>query len=269
MAENRPPERQYGRYPSKDITPILRGWEHESGTINVRRIIGLDGQPKLQMRLDLGLMQMELDGRPDGRRPHGCESLLDYFEKRLREYRRKNGTELGFHLTPNQCQALREEALMYYHRYLGLFVLREYIGVARDTNRNLRVLDLCGKFAVDDQDRLILEQYRPYILMMHTRALASIEYNSGNYAPALAIVKKGLRDLKSFFHRFGQDEAYRHASEVRLLKRFGREIRDKLPIDPMEKLNRELNRAIKFERYEDAARIRDEIERLNPPQQQA
>ncbi len=267
--EKKPTERGCGRYPSKDITPILKGWEHEAGTINVRRIMGLDGAPKLQMRLDLGLMQMEMDGRPDGRRPHGCESLLEYFEKRLREYRRKNGSELGFHLTPAQCQSLREEALMYYHRYLGLYVLHEYPAVARDTRRNLRVLDLCSRYAVDDQDRLVLEQYRPYIVMMHTRSLAEIEHGVGNYREAIAIVKKGLRELKAFFHRFGQDAAYKHASEVRMLKRFGSEIRKKLPVDPVRKLSRALERAVRLERYEEAARLRDEIERLRPPQQQA
>ena len=72
---------------SKDIAPILKGWDYEAGTINVRKIIGLDGQPKLQMRLDLGLLQMELTGRPDGHRPHGHESLLEYYEKRLRDHK--------------------------------------------------------------------------------------------------------------------------------------------------------------------------------------
>ena len=79
---------------------MLKGWDYEPGTINVRKINGLDGEPKLQMRLDLGLLQMEMTGRPDGRRPHGSESLLDYYEKQLASTARSNGTELGFHLTP-------------------------------------------------------------------------------------------------------------------------------------------------------------------------
>ena len=37
------------------------------------------------MRIDLGLLQMELDGRPDGQRPHGFESLLDYYEARRKK----------------------------------------------------------------------------------------------------------------------------------------------------------------------------------------
>src|SRR5438132_8266711 len=84
--------------PSKDILPLLKGWDYEAGTINVRKINGMDGRPKLQMRLDLGLLQMEMNGRPDGRRPHGCESLLEYFEEQLKDHYDRNGTELGFHL---------------------------------------------------------------------------------------------------------------------------------------------------------------------------
>jgi hypothetical protein len=186
-----PSDRKEHKASSKDITPLLKGWDYEPGTINVRKINGLDGAPKLQMRLDLGLLQMELTGRPDGGKPHGCESLLDYYEVQLGEHKRRNGTELGFSLTTEQCAALREEAGLYYHRYLGLYVLEDFPGVVRDTARNLRVLDFCGKFAVDEQDRLVLEQYRPYITMMNTRAEAAILKNEKppRYTEALAVVR--------------------------------------------------------------------------------
>src|SRR5579872_6089660 len=97
----------------KDIGPILKGWDFEPGTLNVRKINGADGSPKLQMRLDLGLLQMEMTGRPDGVRPHGCESLLDHFEKLLVDHQTRHGTDLGFQLDRSQCQLLREEAGMY------------------------------------------------------------------------------------------------------------------------------------------------------------
>src|SRR5262249_48028336 len=139
-----------------------------------------------------------------------------------------------------------------------------FSGVARDTARNLRVLDMCGKYAADEQDRLVLEQYRPYIIMMNARAKASIEFENDNYRRALSYVKQGLREIKEFFIRFGQEQAYKHSSEAKILRRFGREIRAKLPIDPMRKLQSELNRAVKEERYEEAARLRDEIEKMKP-----
>jgi UvrB/uvrC motif len=253
--------RRRARSNSKDITPLLKGWDYEPGTINVRKVSGDDGQPKLQMRLDLGLLQMELTGRPDGLRPHGYESLLDYYESQLREHESRNGTELGFHLTGQQCQSLREEAVMYYHRYLSLFVLEDFPGVVRDTDRNLRLLDLCGRYAVDEQDRLVLEQYRPYITMMNTRAAASIVFREKRYTDALKVVKQGIADIRDFFERFGQLKALNHSNEVRVLKRFAREIKRKMPVDPLARLKSELDKAIHAERYEEAAKLRDEIQR--------
>jgi hypothetical protein len=253
--------RQEGKLSNKDITPVLKGWDYEPGTINVRKINGSDGAPKLQMRLDLGLLQMELSGRPDGSRPNGCESLLEYYEQELSEHRTRYGTDLGFQLTTEQCQSLREEAVMYYHRYLSLFVLEDFTGVVRDTARNLRVLDLCGKFASDEQDRLLLEQYRPYIIMMNTRAQASMQYKQKDFSAALETVRMGLGQIKEFFIRFGQEDAYTESSEVRVLKKFARDIRRKVPVDPVVKLKSQLDKAVKRERYEEAARIRDEIRR--------
>jgi hypothetical protein len=257
-----PSPRDEGKLSSRDITPVLKGWDYEPGTINVRKISGMDGNPKLQMRVDLGLLQMEMTGRPDGARPHGCESLLDYYETELSEHRDRHGSELGFHLTSDQCQALREEAVMYYQRYLGLFVLEDYVAVMRDTARNLRVLDFCGKFASDEHDRLILEQYRPYIIMMNSRAEASIHYNNKDYKPALEVVEKGLERIHEFFARFGQEDAFVKSNETRVLKKFAREIRRKIPLDPMTKLRQQLDKAVKTERYEEAAKLRDQIKRL-------
>lgn len=254
-----PRELREAKAASKDITPVLRGWDYEPGTINVRKVSGADGQPKLQMRLDLGLLQMEMSGRPDGVKPHGYDSLLEYFEAQLADHQRRNGTELGFQITGSQCQSLREEAVMYYHRYLSLFVLEDFPGVVRDTARNLRVLDLCGKYAAEEQDRLVLEQYRPYITMMNARANASILFKDGKHKAALEAVERGLSEIKEFFEQFGQEEAFARSNEVRVLKRFARDIRKKLPVSPAQRLQRKLERAVKDERYEEAARLRDKL----------
>jgi hypothetical protein len=254
------PEKAEARLENRDISLILNGWDYEAGAINVRKIPGLDGKEKLQMRLDLGVLQMEMTGRPDGQRPHGFDSYLDFIEEQLTNYKNDRGGEDGFVLRDEQCAELREEALMYYHRYLSLFILGDFPAVARDTARNLRVLDLCGEFGADEHDRLILEQYRPYIIMMNTRATATLEMKDEKFKDALNTVTDGLDRIREFFQRFGQQEAYDKANEVKILKRFARDIRRKLPVDPMEKLQNKLARAIKREDYEEAARLRDEIQ---------
>jgi hypothetical protein len=215
------------------------------------------------MRLDLGVLQMELAGRPDGLRPHGHESLLDYFQWELAEHKRRNGTEASFYLTGDQCQSLREEAVMYYHRYLSLFVLEDFHGVVRDTTRNLRVLELCGKYARDEHDRLILEQHRPYITMMNTRATASILFQQRRYAEAMQKVNEGLEKIRRVFAQFEQEDLFLRCNEAKVLRKFARDIRKKMPADPMRRLQNKLERAIREEHYEEAARLRDEIQRKN------
>jgi hypothetical protein len=252
--------------PHKDIAPVISGWNYEQGTINVRRIVGLDGVPKLQMRLELGLLQMEVTGRPDGTRPFGFESLLEYHEHRITEHKQNHsGTLSGFGLTSQHCQALREEAAMYYQRYLSLFVIGDFSAVVRDTSRNLRVLDLCGKYAADEQDKLVLEQYRPYIIMMRTRASATMLAREQKLHQALDLVREGLAQIRDFFEKFGHAEAFDQCEEARVLKRFGREIKKKLPVGELERLQRRLKKALAGEQYEIAAQLRDQITALQTP----
>jgi len=119
---------------SLDLNTILKDWPHEGGTIKVRKILGLDGREKLQLRIDLGVLQMEMTGRPDGNRPHGCESLLVYHQ--LRAARAEEKGE-NYQLTTEQCAEMQQEGIQYYHRYLSLFQLNDFAGVVRDTQRNL------------------------------------------------------------------------------------------------------------------------------------
>jgi hypothetical protein len=219
------------------------------------------------MRVNLGVLQMEADGRPDGERPFDHESLLEYHLDRVEAYKRRNGTDLGFVLNPDECHEIREEALQYYHRYLANFVLEEYDAVSRDTQRNLRALDLCHRYAAEEDDRYILEQYRPYILMMNTRSKALAAMEEGRYRSSLAHVDSGLKQIKEFFQAYGQPRAFKASSEVHVLRTLRKEIRKHVPEDPIRQKQKLLRRALKEERYEDAARLRDELDELREKQQ--
>jgi hypothetical protein len=247
---------------SHDLRRILAGWDYEPNQITVRRIVGDDGTVKLQMRLDLGVLQMEVAGRPDGKSPHGFQSLLEYHQHRRRHYVENNGTDLGFELTPGECQSMREEAVQYYHRYLAEFVLEDFEGVERDTARNLQVLDLCCNYAREESDRMILEQYRPYLVMMNTRAQAHLALRNGSFKTALARVEAGLSMIYEVMAESGQEEIFEETTEVNILRALRQEIATRLPADPLQRLEEELERAVLEERYEDATVLRDRMDAL-------
>ncbi len=66
-----------------DLSQILSEWPHEPGELQVRVIDAEPGQIYIQVRLDLGILQMVPEGRPDGLAPFGYPSLLEYHEDRL------------------------------------------------------------------------------------------------------------------------------------------------------------------------------------------
>ncbi len=124
---------------SKDLTSILDGWQHEPDRFSVRIVPGDDGRDKIQVRLDLGILQMEIDGRPDGQQPEGLESWFDVFRTRQREHDTANPDGASFQLSPDDCQLLLREGVQYYHRYLSFWHLERYELCARDTSRNLKL----------------------------------------------------------------------------------------------------------------------------------
>ena len=248
---------------SSDLSKILEDWPYEPGKINVRQIDGDDGEPRVQLRLDLGVLQMKTSGRPDGLRPFGFESLLEYHEHRLDDKVEAEGSAAGFVLDEDECRELREEAVQYYHRYVCLMVLEDYDGVIRDTTRNLRVLDLCSKYAETESDRSILEQFRAYITMMRARALASQALKDNEPKLALIAIDDGLGSIQRYFNDTNQSEMFEDSSEVQVLRGMRDALTPKLPVSQTAELRRRLEDALKKENYELAAILRDELKAID------
>lgn len=245
-----------------DLTKFLQDWPYEPGRVNARRIIGTDGRPKLQIRIDLGVLQLELDGRPDGRRPEGFDSLLTCQQHRLQRYASETGSTAGFVLSQDECRALREEAVQYHHRYVALFALGDFAGVARDARRSLELFDLCRDFGETEVDRTILEQFRPQVVMMRTRAEAEMAIAAGQPKKAIAALDGGLAELRSVFDDAGRLDAFDQANEVQLLRGMRDALIPKLPASQKAELQERLRAAIDAENYELAAILRDELKML-------
>lgn len=244
-----------------DLRTILDGWEYEAGKISVRKIIGREGREKIQTRVDLGVLQFEVDGRPDGKRPHGCESLLDYWEQLHREHVIAHGDDDEFTVSPDDCRELRQEGHLYYQRYLSMFVLEEFDKVERDTARNLRLIDFCHDYAEAVEDAQALESHRAYVLMMNARARAYGALGRSDFDAALQSVRGGIRQLQELADGdgLGVGEPTPGEPELRVLRKLQDEIYAKMPANARARLERELEHAVDREDYESAARLRDQL----------
>ena len=67
---------------SPDIRDLLRDWPYDADNA-VRIVPCADGRDVLQVRTPVGIEQYELEGRPDGLRPHNAESAFAFYHARL------------------------------------------------------------------------------------------------------------------------------------------------------------------------------------------
>jgi tetratricopeptide (TPR) repeat protein len=241
-----------------DIGPILDAWPYD-GESNIRKIVGLDGKPKLQVRLQLGIQQIELDGRPDGLRPEGMESLLDLYMERCRKAERAGER---FVLTTQDCEALGEEGGAYYQRYVLLFQIGDYERTARDTERNMRLFAFVNEYAAEDDDRFALTQYWPYIIRMNRMALALREINEERFAQAVDLVREAIELIESLEPVPTPTFEYEKERSLSVLRQFEQELARREPVSERDRLRRELDEAVRVEDYERAARLRDRLQEL-------
>ena len=240
---------------------LLREWPYEPGVVQAREATGSNGEPRIQLRVDLGILQMELSGRPDGLHPMGCESLLDHFE-RLAVRAEREGKPEAFRLTPEDCVRLQQEGVQYYHRYLACFQLQRFAEVARDTERNLRLFDFVEKHASKGELGIMFQQFRPYVLMMRTRARAMLALQKEDYGEVIRLIEEGIREIRDFVTERFPPEALDHCNEIGFLQKWLDEVKKERPLTPREKLQRQLHEAVEAEDYEKAARLRDALKEI-------
>ncbi|MEI7729964.1 MAG: hypothetical protein WCO56_10360 [Verrucomicrobiota bacterium] len=248
---------------SFDISQLLDGWEYQPGQVMVRRFVAADGLEKIQLRVDLGLLQMNVEGRPDGKRPNGCPSLWEFFAKRLAKHQQEHdGNVEDFTLSGEDCSRLQMEALQYHHRCICLLQLNDFSGVVRDTERNLEVFNFVNEHAESDEMAWGLIQFRPQVVMIHTRALAAQVLATEDYPEAIRIMEEGIEDLRGFFRETDRPDLADNSAEILSLEDWLSDLRAKRPLSQRERLEQALADALQNENYEKAAQVRDALRKL-------
>ena len=249
---------------SFDISHLLDGWDYQPGQVIVRRFTGKDGEEKIQLRVDLGILQMNARGRPDGRRPHGHASLLDHFIARLDRHLEENdGEDDDFVLKSEDCSRLQIEALQFHHRCICLLQLEDFGAAVRDTNRNLKTLDFVDEYAESDDMAWSLNPFRPQVLLLRTRALAPQPIKRKAFAGAVERVKDGVKCIREFYEAVDREDLLEHSAEITALEDWLNDIIQQRPLSKREQLEHALSEAVKVEDYEKAAHVRDQLRKLD------
>jgi hypothetical protein len=219
----------------------------------VRIAQGDDGRDVLQMRVDMGLLQLEMEGRPDGIRPEGCETYYEYLGQQALQF----GDE--FVMDEDQCNEVDREFVQFYHRRICWLRLQNYKRAVEDADHTLGLMDFCKSHSPDEQWTLSHEQYRPFVMFHRTQAAALGQLEDSGAEKAIHEINGGLDALRDVFERYDAEEHFEDDELVTRLMDLRETLRQEYQVGRT--LHEQLADAVAAEEYELAAKLRDELQR--------
>ena len=234
-----------------NIDDILTDWPYDPRGISVRLTQGEDGRDVIQMRVDLGILQLETKGRPDGQRPQGSETFYDA----MLAIALRDGDE--FTLDEDQCGDADREFVQYYHRRICWLALREFERAVEDADHTLALMDFCRTHSPDEQWTISHEQYRPFVLFHRTQAAAMARLETQGGEGAIQEINDGLEKMKVLFEKYEAEDHFEDDELVQRLIETRESLREQHDIGKT--LQEQLAEAVATEQYELAAQIRDEL----------
>lgn len=235
--------------PSQHIDLILDDWPYDPDAVSVRMVKGRDGRDLIQMRIEMGVLQLETEGRPDGETPNGAPSYFHY----LTGISGERGNDYSFSV--DECAECDREFVQFYHRRICWLAMREFRKAVVDADHTLQLMDLCREHSPDEEWTISHEQYRPFVLFHRIQADALAELDHHGPEKAVAAVNRGLEQMTEVFEGLGSEMAFDESELIERLNEFRETLREKFEIS--KPLDEQLADAIAKEEYEKAAKIRD------------
>jgi hypothetical protein len=247
----------------RDLDDVIQGWPYdpEPGEHLAREVRARDGRTVLQVRIELGVLQLEVGGRPDGLRPHGFATYLDY----LRHSAASRGLAAGgksppWAMSAHQCAEADREFIQFYHRRIAWLALRRHDKAIQDADHTLALMDFVRRHGNEDDYIASHEQFRGIVLFHRTEAAIALGLERHRPEEAIDAVRDGIERLtthqRTWWDEHDPDDSPNPAL-VDQLRVFEQEIRKKFTVDKT--LREQLDEAVAREDYEQAARLRDQI----------
>lgn len=249
---------------SLDIEQLVDGWQRPlNGGIAARIVRGMDGGDQVQLRVDLGLLQMFPDGRPDGQRFHGFAGAVEFVahESRLR------GTG---NVSSEAWQEVERELQQYNYRRLAFAGMAEDALSATDSasaavhlRRSVRDIDQCLLLlrTLEARQGGVAGGHAamiPSLLFNRAKLIAKLRIAQERPEEAVEALEAGVGTLEDILTRIGFDEeARRHDPGLSYLRQTARRLREKHGVSKT--LRERLSEAVSGEDFEAAAQLRDEL----------
>lgn len=233
------------------LDDILNDWKYDPTAVSVRLAKGRDAREVIQMRIEMGVLQLETTGRPDGWKPEAADTYFDYL------IRLEISEGENFTLSEDHCFECDREFVQFYHRRICWLALQQYDNAVRDADHSLRLMDFCSRHSPDENWTLSHEQYRPFVMYHRIQANALAKLESDAAEEAVQSINLGLKQMREIFEQHDVDEKFEDDELVTRLVELRETLRSQFEVGKT--LQERLSEAVAKEQYELAARLRDQL----------
>lgn len=249
----------------RDLDDVIQGWPYdpEPGEILAREVKTRDGRSVLQIRVELGVLQLEISGRPDGSRPHGFVTYLDYLRYCVASRGQAASGKAGpWMMEQEHRDQADREFIQFDHRRTAWLQLRRYDKAILDADHTLALMDFVRRHGNEEDYVASHEQFRGLVQFHRTQAQALIAIERRRPEEAIDALREGMAKLTGHQRTWWEDRdadlgESPNPSLVDQLRIFEQEIRKNYAVEKT--LREQLDEAVAREDYEQAARLRDII----------
>ncbi len=234
-----------------DLEELLEGWNAEHAAVGARAVNASSGEEFIQLRIELGLLQMHLVDRPDGARYAGHPTTLGFVQHELR---------LGGEVSADDWRALDREIAQLNYRRIAAAALadeslaiddpasaeRRLAAVVTDVEQMLAAMDLTQRHAINPSAHFHL---RGPLILARTRAACQRSVLGERYTDAVDLALEGAAALRAV-----EDDCDPDQLGVEFLEDLAQRLRLEYGVGLT--LREQLDAALAAEDYETATELR-------------
>lgn len=244
-----------------DLNSIISNWPYPSEGACARVVSAEDGRSFLQLRIELGVLQMFPDGRPDGDRYRTSDCALHFVQKTMN--RGRTVVEQDWQELKRELQQINYRRVAFTSLADGALERSDKSDAAAHLLRCVRDIDHCiqiiktmeeGRSDGAGPQALLI----PTLIFNRSKQLAQLRMIEGRQEEAVEEAEAGAKALERFFAEQTDENPDDEINPgVQQLRALADQLRQQP--DPESELRSQLDLAVEREDFEAAARLRDQL----------
>lgn|GEM_PF-6130482 len=227
-----------------NLSSVIHSWLYNYHQLGVQVIEDLNQSAKLRISCESAHLYLEVQGRPDGLKPHSTENFYLYLQDVMHKAENEG---VPFSLSQADRQALEQEAALYLIRAQAYFRLRLHQLSEKDLLTAITSLEFIVEKSLDPIVREHYSKFLDVLILIYQKNLALHFQQQRDSEAAGSTLQWARRSLEKMHARASVNEFYFNEKDIKAVSSFVQDF-DQIEDDIREDLNRHFVEKLSYAR---------------------